>query len=113
MVNQFFISGPRNLPRYPLDCITLDSWVCDDLVLADKLFAKALWRLKTCLTVSNILCGKLALSQELRIIFDDNLRVMLVCSWIQFFKLWKRWFHIYIVILCHFVLTLYQTKINS
>ena len=45
-------------------------------MLADDLFAKALRRLVTRLSVNNILTGKLVLSSP--IIFDDYLRVTLV-----------------------------------
>ena len=47
--SSFFINGKpifsnesRNLPRNSPDCIILDSWVFDSLILADKLLAKAL-----------------------------------------------------------------------
>ena len=33
---------PKSLLRNLLDCIILDSWIFDDFILADGLFAKAL-----------------------------------------------------------------------
>ena len=44
----------------------------------DELFAKALQRLVNCLLVSNSLRGNLVSLLELLIIFDDNLKVVLV-----------------------------------
>ena len=35
-----FSNQPRSLPRYPPDCIFLDSWVFGSFILADQLFAK-------------------------------------------------------------------------
>ena len=47
--NPVFSNGPRSLPRNPPACIILDNWVFDSLILTDELFAKALWRVVTCL----------------------------------------------------------------
>ena len=44
--------------------VRLDSWVFNKIVLANKLFVKALRSLETCLSVSNNLCGKLVPSLE-------------------------------------------------
>ena len=52
-----FNNGPRSLLRNPPDNIDSDSWVFDNLILANKLFAK------------------LASSLELPIIFDEIIRV--------------------------------------
>ena len=46
--NPVFSNGPNNLPKNPADCIILDNWVFDNLILADELFAKALQRFETC-----------------------------------------------------------------
>ena len=42
-----FINGPRNLPRNPPDCITLEICVLDNFKFPDELFAKGLPRLET------------------------------------------------------------------
>ena len=34
--NPVFSNGPRSLPRNPLNCIILDNWVSDSLILVDK-----------------------------------------------------------------------------
>ena len=57
--NLAFSNGPRNLPKNPPACIILDNWVFDNLISADKSFAKALRRLEICLLVNNNLWGKL------------------------------------------------------
>ena len=57
--NPVFSNGPSNLLRNPPDCIILDNWVFDNLISADELFAKDLWRFETCLLVNNNLWGKL------------------------------------------------------
>ena len=49
--------------------MVVDSWI-----LTDELFAKALQKFATCLSVNNYLCGKLVLPLELPIIFDNNLK---------------------------------------
>ena len=69
-----FISGRRHSPY----CFIFHIWVFDNFILADNLFAKALWRFTTCLLVNNNLCGKLVSSLELSIISDEVLRVTLV-----------------------------------
>ena len=65
-LSTFFIKGKpflvmvlKSLPKTPPDCPILDSWVFNNFVLADQLFAKALWRLKSCVVVNNNLCGNL------------------------------------------------------
>ena len=72
--NPVFSNGPRSLPRNPPDCIILDIWVFDNLISVDDLSAKALRRFATCLLVNNNSCGKLILSSESPIIFDDNFK---------------------------------------
>ena len=66
----------KNDPRNPPDCIILNSWTFDRLILACKLFPKAVWGFETWLSDSNNLCGKLMASFVLPIISDDNLRVI-------------------------------------
>ena len=51
--NPVFSNGPNNLPKNPPDCIILENWVFDNLILADKLFVKALRRFETCVLVNN------------------------------------------------------------
>ena len=48
-------------------------------MLADDLFTKALWSLKTWLLVNSV-CGKLALSIELPIMSDERFKV----TWVPF-----------------------------
>ena len=57
-LNTFFIKDKpvfsnalRSLLKDPPDCSALQNWVLDNHILADKLFAKALRSLKTCLLV--------------------------------------------------------------
>ena len=57
-----FINGPKILPKNLLDCPILDSWVFDNFILADELFAKALRNLETYLSVNNKLCRNLVSS---------------------------------------------------
>ena len=71
--NPVFNNGQWSLPRNPPNCIVLDNWVFDRLVLTGELFAKALWRFTSCWSVNN-LCGNLVSSLELPIILDDNLK---------------------------------------
>ena len=51
--NPVFSKGPRCLPRNSPDCISLDNWVFDSLILVLELFIKALRRFATCLLVNN------------------------------------------------------------
>ena len=56
-----FSNDPTSQGKNPSDCIVLDSLVFDNFVLkTDKLFAKALRKFVTYLSVSNSLCGKLS-----------------------------------------------------
>ena len=50
-VSPVFNNGSRSLPRNLPDCTILDNWVFDSLILADKLFSKALQRFSTCLLI--------------------------------------------------------------
>ena len=56
------------------DCIVLDNWVFDSLILSDKLFAKAFGKFETSLLVNNNLCRILTWLLEFYIIFDDSLK---------------------------------------
>ena len=53
-------------------------------MLADKLFAKALRRLETCLSVNNNLCGKLISSLESPVTFDERFKATSVIFFISF-----------------------------
>ena len=53
--NPVFNNGQRSLPRNPPYCIILDNWVFDSIISVDELFAKALRRLATCLSVNDSL----------------------------------------------------------
>ena len=44
-----FLIGPRTQPKNPFDCTILGSWVFDNSILADVLFAIALRSLETSL----------------------------------------------------------------
>ena len=57
--NPVLSSGPKRLSRNPPNGLILCSWVFDNFVLVDELFAKALRSLETCVLVNNNLCGKL------------------------------------------------------
>ena len=56
--NPVFDNVPKGLPKNPPDCTIVCNWVFDNFTLANKLFAKALRSLKTCVLVNNNLCGK-------------------------------------------------------
>ena len=59
----------------------------DNLISVDDLSAKAIRRLESCLLVNNNSCGKLILSSELPIIFDDNLKTNSASFFIAYFNL--------------------------
>ena len=77
--NLVFSNGPKSLPKNHPDCTILCNWVFDDFILAEELFAKALWILKTCVLVNNKLCGKLFLSLKSPTTFDEIL--YLLCNY--------------------------------
>ena len=82
-----FISGPRCLLRNPLDCVILDSWIFNNITLADEFFTKLLQDFEVYLSVSNNLCGKLVLSLESSIMFVDSFRATSVAFFIINFSL--------------------------
>ena len=53
-----FNNGPKSLPKKHPDCAVLCNWVFDNFKVVEKLFAKALRSLETCVLVSNNLWGK-------------------------------------------------------
>ena len=61
--------------------------VFDNLISADELFANVLRRFATYLLVNNNSCRKVVSSLELPIIFDDNLKTILVSFFIAYFHL--------------------------
>ena len=71
--NPDFNNGAQNLKNSPF-CILLNC-AFENLISVDVWLAKALRRFATCLLFNNNLCGKLASSSELPIIFDDNLKI--------------------------------------
>ena len=73
----------RNLPNFTI----LDSWIFDNLPLADQLFAWDLWRFKTSVLVNYDLCRKLVSSLELAITFDERFKATLVPFFIPNFNL--------------------------
>ena len=89
-VSPVFNNGPRTLPNYALDCIILDTWVFDNLISADELFANVLQRFATSSLVNNNLWGKLVSSSRSPIIFDDNLKTTSAFfNWrLSLIKLW-------------------------
>ena len=58
-----FSNGPISLTRNPLDYTILDSWVFDNFVLADKLFANVLRNFQTFPSVNFDLFAKLVSSE--------------------------------------------------
>ena len=63
-------NGLESLPKNPPDCPSFCSWVFDNFILADELFANALWIFETCVLVNNNLCSKLVSSLESPTTFD-------------------------------------------
>ena len=82
-------SLPKNRPDYRILC----NWVFDNFILAEELFAKALWSLKTCVLINNNLWGKfhklLEWSLELPTTFDEIFKVTSVSLFIPDFNLLK------------------------
>ena len=48
-----FNNGPKSLPKNHPDCTILCNWVFDNFILAENLFAKAIWSFETCVLISN------------------------------------------------------------
>ena len=63
-------NGSRSLPTNTSGCIIFDSWVFSSFIFTNELFAKVFQKNKTCLSVSNKLCGKLFFL--LPIMFDNS-----------------------------------------
>ena len=70
--NQVFSNGFKSIPESPPDCPTSWIQVVNNFKLADEPFAKALQSFKI---VNNNLCGKLFLSLESPIKFDETFKV--------------------------------------
>ena len=76
------LSGPnRNPPNYTI----LDNWVSENVISADKPFAKALQIFGTCVLVNSNLCGKLVLSLERPINLMKDLKLLQFQFWFQIF----------------------------
>ena len=71
--NPVFSNGPESLPKNPPDCPISCNWVFDNFILAEELFAKALWSFETCVLVNNNLWEKLFWSLESSTTFDEIL----------------------------------------
>ena len=63
------------LSSYTVDCPILYNWACNNFILADKLFAKALRNHETCVLVNNSLRGKLLSSLELPTTFGERFKI--------------------------------------
>ena len=85
--NPVFNNGPKSLPKNPPDRTISCNWVFDNFVLAEELFAKALWSFETCVLVSNNLCRKLFSSLELPTTFHENFKVASVPFFVPDFNL--------------------------
>ena len=73
--NPVFSNGSKSLPGNPPDWLILCNWVFGNFILAEELFAKALWNFETWVFVNNNLCGKLFLSSESPKTFDESFKV--------------------------------------
>ena len=88
--NTTLITGPNILStsqRITPYCIILDNWVCENYILADEPFAKALWSPESCVLVNNHLLGKLVSSLQLLTLFDKRFKVTSVPFFIPDFNL--------------------------
>ena len=70
-----YSNGQRSLPRNPIGCTILSSWVFDKFILLDELFAKYLRSFETCVLVNNNLCEELVSLLELQITFDERFKI--------------------------------------
>ena len=70
-----YSNGQRSLPRNPVGCTILSSWVFDKFILLDELFAKYLRSFETCVLVNNNLYEKLVSLLELQITFDERFKI--------------------------------------
>ena len=61
--------------KAPPDCIILNKGAFENFILADEPFAKALQIFETCVSVNNILCGKLVSSLEFSIKFEERFKI--------------------------------------
>lgn len=60
-----------------LNCAILNSWLCDNFIVTDELFAKALQSLKICPSFNNNIYGKLLSLLESQITFDERVTSIL------------------------------------
>ena len=77
------------IPKNLSNCSILDRWGFDNFILADELFAKALWSLETLVPVNSNLCGKLVPSLESPITFDEIFKVTSIPFFILDFNLFN------------------------
>ena len=70
---------------YSPDWIVLDNWVFQNFILADEPFAEALRILENRVSVHKNLCGKLVLSLELPVKFNERFKVISVSYFIAGF----------------------------
>ena len=85
--NPVFSNGCKSLPKNPHDSPILCNWVFDNFILAEELFAKDLWSLKTCALVNNYLCRKLFSPLESPTTFQEIFKVISVPFFISSFNL--------------------------
>ena len=85
-----------------LDCIILDSWVFENVILADELFVIVLQILETCVSVNNILCINLFSSLEFPIKFDERFKVTSVPFFLSLFSYFLLIFINFFVWIHHF-----------
>ena len=80
-----FTNGSKSIPRNPPYLAILFSWVFDNFILADELFAKTLGRVETFVLANNNLCVFLYSLLELPITFHEKFKVtsltFFLCSW--------------------------------
>ena len=107
--NPVFSNGPESLPKNPPDCPISCNWVFDNFILAEELFAKALWSFEIFVLVNNNFGRYLFSSLASAAAYDETFKVtsvpffildfnLLICGLKDFtFK----------VILLHFILRLY------
>ena len=82
-----YSNGQRSLPRNPVGCTILSSWVFDKFILLDELFAKYLRSFETCVLVNNNLCEELVSLLELQITFDERFKITSVRFFFSVFNL--------------------------
>ena len=85
--NPVLSNAPKSLPRNPPDYPILCNWVFDSFILAEELFAKALWSFKTCVLIYKNLWRKLFSSLESPTTFEEFFKDTSVPFFIPCFNL--------------------------